>query len=50
MICSNILDADVLLVQSTLKTVADIVSHDPMLLAGEVILRLKNIKSKREDD
>jgi hypothetical protein len=47
-ICSNILDADVLLVQATLKTIADTVSHDPMLLAGEVILRLKNIKSERK--
>ena len=45
-ICSNILDADILLVQATLKNIADIVSNDPMLLAGEIILRLKNIKSK----
>jgi hypothetical protein len=45
-ICSNILDADILLVQATLKNIANIVSTDPMLLAGEIILRLKNIKSK----
>src|SRR5690348_3843308 len=43
-ICSNILDADVLLVQATLKNVAEIVSRDPILLAGEIIQRLKNIK------
>ena len=45
-ICNNILDADILLVQGTLKTIAPIVSHDPMLLAGELILRLKMIKRK----
>ena len=45
-ICSNILDADVLLIQATLKTIANIVSEDPLLLGGEIILRLKNIKSK----
>ena len=45
-ICNNILDADILLVQGTLKTIASIVSHDPMLLAGELILRLKTIKRK----
>ncbi|CAF0782326.1 unnamed protein product [Adineta ricciae] len=44
-ICSNILDADVLLIQATLKTIANIVSEDPLLLGGELILRLKNIKS-----
>jgi hypothetical protein len=44
-ICSNILDADILLVQETLKNIATIISNDPMLLAGEIILRLKNIKS-----
>lgn len=44
-ICSNILDADILLVQSTLKIIADIVLADPMSLAGEFILRLKNIRS-----
>jgi hypothetical protein len=44
-ICSNILDADVLLVQETLKNLVHIISDDPLLLAGEVILRLKNIKS-----
>ena len=43
-ICNNILDADILLVQGTLKTIASIVSRDPMLLAGELILRLKTIK------
>lgn len=44
-ICSNILDADILLVQATLKYIASTIAKDPMLLAGEVILRLKNIKS-----
>jgi hypothetical protein len=44
-ICSNILDADVLLVQAILKNIIDIVARDPILLAGEMILRLKNIKS-----
>jgi len=44
-ICSNILDADILLVQATLKNITHIISTDPMLLAGEIILRLKNIKS-----
>jgi hypothetical protein len=43
-ICSNILDADVLLIQTILKSIVDIVSQDPILLAGEMILRLKNIK------
>ncbi|UJR10356.1 hypothetical protein I4U23_014561 [Adineta vaga] len=45
-ICSNILDVDVLLIQATLKKIANIVSEDPMLLAGEITLRLKNIKSR----
>ncbi|CAF1269382.1 unnamed protein product [Adineta steineri] len=45
-ICSNILDADILLVQATLKTITNIISSNPMLLAGEIILRLKNIKSR----
>lgn len=44
-ICSNILDADILLVQATLKYIANTVATNPMLLAGEVILRLKSIKS-----
>lgn len=44
-ICSNILDVDVLLVQTILKNMMEIVSRDPILLAGELILRLKNIKS-----
>ncbi|CAF3115487.1 unnamed protein product [Rotaria socialis] len=44
-ICSNILDADVLIVQTILKNTVDIVSNDPILLAGEIILRLRNIKS-----
>ncbi|CAF1470789.1 unnamed protein product [Adineta ricciae] len=43
-VCSNILDADVLLIQTILKNVVHIVSREPILLAGEVILRLKNIK------
>ena len=43
-ICSNILDADVLLIQTLLKNIEKIVSQDPILLAGELILRLKNIK------
>jgi hypothetical protein len=47
-ICSNILDADILLVQATIKNIVNIVAHDPMLLAGEIILRLKNIKSKQK--
>ena len=45
-ICSNILDADVLLVQAILKNIIDIVARDPILLAGEMILRLKNIKNR----
>jgi hypothetical protein len=44
-ICSNILDADILLVQATIKSIANIIANDQMLLAGEIILRLKNIKS-----
>ncbi|CAF1516052.1 unnamed protein product [Rotaria magnacalcarata] len=44
-ICSNILDADVLIVQTILKNTVHIVSNDPILLAGEIILRLRNIKS-----
>ena len=43
-VCSNILDADVLLIQTILKNVVHIVSREPILLAGELILRLKNIK------
>ncbi|CAF0919781.1 unnamed protein product [Rotaria sordida] len=45
-ICSNILDADVLLVQATLKNIVNIISNNPMLFAGEIILRLKNIKNR----
>ena len=44
-ICNNILDVDVLLVQTIVKNSMDIVSRDPILLAGELILRLKNIRS-----
>ena len=44
-ICSNILDADILLVQTTLKNIANTIATNPMLLAGEMILRLKSIKS-----
>ena len=44
-ICSNILDADVLLVQITLTNIVNSISNNPTLLAGEIILRLKNIKS-----
>ncbi|CAF1425220.1 unnamed protein product [Adineta steineri] len=44
-VCSNILDADVLLVQTILRNIIHIVSYDPVLLAGEMILRLKNIKN-----
>lgn len=44
-ICSNILDADVLLVQTILKHIENTVSQEPILLAGEMILRLRNIKS-----
>ncbi|UJR35756.1 hypothetical protein I4U23_028505 [Adineta vaga] len=43
-VCSNILDADVLLVQTILKNIVHIVSRNPILLAGEMILRLKSIK------
>lgn len=43
-ICSNILDADILLVQATLKDIANTIKSDPTLLAGEIILRLKTIK------
>ena len=45
-ICNNILDPDILLVQAILKTITNTVKNDPTLLAGEMILRLKNIKSK----
>ncbi|CAF4583710.1 unnamed protein product, partial [Rotaria sp. Silwood1] len=45
-ICSNILDADVLLVQATIKNVTNIILNNPMLFAGEIILRLKNIKHR----
>lgn len=43
-ICSNILDADVLIVQTILKSIANTVSNDPTSLAGELILRLRPIK------
>jgi NACHT domain- and WD repeat-containing protein len=43
-ICKNILDVDVLLVNAILTSIMDIVSRDPILLAGEMILRLKTIK------
>ncbi|CAF4519269.1 unnamed protein product [Rotaria socialis] len=45
-ICSNILDADVLVVQTTVKNIVNIISNNPMLFAGEIILRLKNIKNR----
>jgi len=48
-ICSNILDADVLLIQTILKNINEIISQDPILLAGELILRLKNIKHLYND-
>jgi WD40 repeat protein len=41
-ICNNI---DVLLVQTILKDIMETVSHDPILLAGELISRLKTIKT-----
>lgn len=44
-ICSNILDVDILLIQTILKSVMDTVSRNPILLAGEMILRLRTIKS-----
>ncbi|CAF4666138.1 unnamed protein product [Rotaria sp. Silwood1] len=44
-ICSNILDVDVLIVQTILKNIINIVTRDPVLLAGELILRLRNIKN-----
>ena len=44
-VCSNILDADVLLIQTILKNIEKIVAQDPILLAGEMILRLRNIKN-----
>ena len=44
-ICSNILDVDILLIQTILKNVMDTVSRNPILLAGEMILRLRTIKS-----
>ena len=43
-VCSNILDVDVLLVQTILKNVMDTISCNPILLAGEMILRLRTIK------
>jgi hypothetical protein len=44
-VCSNILDAEVLLIQTILKSIVEIISSNPILLAGELILRLRNIKS-----
>ncbi|CAF1059295.1 unnamed protein product [Didymodactylos carnosus] len=44
-ICSNILDVDVLLVQSILEDIQEIIELDPILLAGELINRLKYIKN-----
>lgn len=43
-ICNNILDINVLLIQTILKNIMATVTRDPLLLAGELILRLRNIK------
>ena len=43
-ICNHILDIDILLIQTILKNIVNIISYNPILFAGELILRLRNIK------